>query len=224
MAKPKAEGQTAPGAQLVRMIAQLREEEALKEIKKLLASDSDPLEVLKWCNKGMLQVGERYEKGSYYMASLIMAGEIMRQATELLTPYLGEHREGEKPVAKALVATVQGDIHDLGKNIFALMLRCNGFAVTDLGVDVPAEELIARVGEGRYDVVGLSVTMTSGLEELKRAVALLKALPAPRPGVIIGGAVVDDHVQKYVNADAWAPDANSGAKICVKLVSGKPGA
>lgn len=186
----------------------------------LLAQGEKPLAVLEWCNDGMRLVGERYEKGTYFMAALIMAGEIMRQATDLITPFLEQTQAVESPVAKALVATVHGDIHDLGKNLFILMLKCNGFSVLDLGVDVPAEEIVEKARGGGVDVVGLSTTLTSGIEELKATVAKLKALPEPRPKVIIGGAVVDAHVQKFVKADAWAVDAHTGARMCLEMKFG----
>ena len=120
------------------MITDLQEETGLAELQSMLDEGVDPRELLACCMEGMRRVGIRFETGSYFIAGLIMAGEIMRSATELLSPHLTlqQARDGG---GRVMLGTIQGDIHDLGKNLFSLLLKCHGIEVIDLGVDVPPE-------------------------------------------------------------------------------------
>lgn len=203
-----------PGTgRLVQLVVALREEECLAEMRRLLGEGAPPEALLDACIEGMRRVGTRFEQGEYFIAGLIMAGEIMREATELLGPHLagGRPRPGKGSV---LLGTIQGDIHDLGKNLFSLLLQAHGFQVVDLGVDVAPERFVAMAEELRPDVVGISCVLTLGLEQLKVAVELLHTrLGAPRPPVIVGGACIDEHAARFVQAEHWAVDAAEGVRI-----------
>ena len=114
-----------------------------------------------------------------------------------------------------ILGTIQGDIHDLGKNLFAMLLGCHGFKVIDLGVDVPAGEFLAKALETKPDVVGLSCVLTTSVENLKDAVQLLREkLPEPQPAIVIGGTCLDERLANYVGSALWAREAASGLKIC----------
>jgi methanogenic corrinoid protein MtbC1 len=193
----------------------MKEGECLAKLDALLSQGVAPLELLAWCMEGMRCVGERFAQGKYFMAALIMAGEIMRQVTEVLSPHLDRGpREGQS-AGTVLLATAKGDIHDLGKNLFSVLLQCSGFQVDDMGVDVGAEAIRERAARTAPDVVGISCILTSSLDSLRETVHLLQtALPRPRPAVIIGGCAVDRYVQDFVKADCWAADAARGVELC----------
>lgn len=207
---------------LVRLVAELQEHECLALVRARLAQGAQPLDLLGACLEGLRLVGERFAQGRYYMAALIMGGEIMREATDLLKPCLDAAGSTAPSRGTALVATVKGDVHDLGKNLFSLLLECHGFEVDDLGVDVDAAAVVARAAEKKPDVVGLSCILTSSVQNLRDTVSLLRTSPgAPRPPVIIGGCAVDVHVQEFVQADLWAADAARGAELCRGVVLGR---
>jgi methanogenic corrinoid protein MtbC1 len=212
----------APREVLVRLITEMKEEECLQSLRAQLAQGAAPLDLLGGCMEGMRRVGERFAEGRYFMAALIMAGEIMREATEILRPHLDQDRRPEGGAGTALIATVKGDIHDLGKNLFSLLLQCNGFEVDDLGVDVEARVILERAAQTAPDVVGISCILTSSLQDLRETVTLLKTSGAdPRPPVIIGGCAVDAHVQEFVKADLWASDAAHGVELCRTVLSAR---
>lgn len=123
---------------LLTMITELQEDDSLAELRSMLDEGVDPKTLLACCMEGMRQIGIRFETGSYFIAALIMAGEIMRSATEILSPYL-DHRPASEMGGRIMLGTIQGDIHDLGKNLFSLLLKCHNVDVIDLGVDVPGD-------------------------------------------------------------------------------------
>ncbi|BEQ13957.1 cobalamin B12-binding domain-containing protein [Desulfoferula mesophila] len=203
---------------LVTMVTQLREEDCLAELQKMLDQGVDPKILLECFMEGMRRIGAEFEAGNYFIAALIMAGEIMRSAMELLSPYLASDQT-EAQGGTIVLGTIQGDIHDLGKNLFALLLQCHGFKVVDLGVDVPGEEFLRKALETGPEVVGISCVLTTSVENLKEAVALLKReLPQPQPAIVIGGTCLDEQMARYVGSALWASDAAAGLKICQKVL------
>ncbi len=188
---------------------------ALSLVRQCLDNGEDPLVVVEVCEDGLKRVGELYEQGEYYLAGLIMAGEIFRQAMEQILPYLGPG--SAEPQGRVLLGTVQGDIHDMGKNLLGALLRCHGFWVQDLGVDVPAAEFLRRVQAVRPDIVGLSGLLTTSYDPMRDVVRLLRTeLPpeAQPKAIIIGGATITESACRYTGADAWATDAMQGVHLC----------
>ena len=162
-------------------------------------------------------VGEKFEKKEYYLPQLLQSAEAMKAAMAELEPHLLESR-GEKPDGPVFVlATVQGDIHDIGKNIFSLLLRNHGFNVIDLGKDVPA----ARIAEAarKYDakIVGLSALMTTTMPRMKEVVELFKAEKLDIP-VFVGGAAVDETFAESIGA-YYGADAMSSVRLALKVVA-----
>lgn len=214
---------TNPNSQLAILIADLEEDAALELVKQRLAAGNDPLQIIEECNKGLREVGQRYEKGEYFIAGLIMSGEIFREVVELVHPLLEKQVSGNSS-GRVLVGTVSGDIHDLGKNMFGMLLSCHGFDVIDLGVDVPPADFAAKVVEIKPDFVGLSGLITASYETMKETVAVLRSearkhkLSFP---IIIGGGFVNEQICQYVEADYWMPDAMAGVRLCEKLVNNK---
>jgi methanogenic corrinoid protein MtbC1 len=191
------------------LIAELKEEQTLTLLKKLLLEGFQPSVLLNGCMEGMRRVGKNFELGRYFIAALVMAGEIMRRATEMLGPGLSP--DTGKTQGTLLIGTVQGDIHDLGKNLFASLLDFDGVKVIDLGVDVEPEDFVSRAGEENPSMIGLSCILTSCVSGLKDTINELRnSFGGACPPIIIGGACVDEKINEFVNADFWAENAYQG--------------
>jgi methylmalonyl-CoA mutase cobalamin-binding domain/chain len=209
--------------QLAQLVANLEEDAVLKLVEKRIKAGDDPLQIIAECNEGMREVGLRYEKGEYFVAGLIMSGEIFREVVERVQPLLEKHAEG-KTSGRILVGTVSGDIHDIGKNMFGMLLVCHGFEVIDLGVDVPPAVFATKVTEAKPDVVGLSGLITASFEMMKETVTTLRREAQQRGlsfPIIIGGGMIDDQIRQYVGADYWMPDAMAGVRLCEELLKEK---
>ncbi|HLF27683.1 MAG TPA: cobalamin-dependent protein [Anaerolineae bacterium] len=213
-----------PGDELITKLADLEEETVLALVRQRLRGGEDPLALIQACQRGMQQVGERYAAGEYFLAGLIMAGEIFREVMELVQPVL-EQRKAEPTLGRVLVGTVQGDIHDIGKNMFSTLLSCYGFTVIDLGVDVPPDEFVAKTIAARPDIVGLSGLLTIAYDSMRETIAALR-WEAAHQGlsfpVIIGGGRLDERVCRYVGADYWVTDAMEGVRLCQRLLGEQP--
>jgi len=172
-----------------------------------------PEKIIEVMGNGMNAVGKRYEDGEYFVPELIMAGETMKEGLALLEPYItGESQAAHGTV---VVATVLGDLHDIGKNIFITLLSTAGFKVVDLGVDVPPKRIVKAVKDSGADIVGLSALLTTNLEQIPIVTEELgKAGLRERVKVIIGGATVTDTFAREIGADGYAKDAVTGVKIC----------
>jgi methylmalonyl-CoA mutase cobalamin-binding domain/chain len=211
---------SSPKSQLAQLIANLEEDAVLELVQRRLDAGDDPLQIIDECNEGMREVGQRYEKGKYFIAGLIMSGEIFREVVELVHPLLEKQVNGNSS-GRVLVGTVSGDIHDLGKNMFGMLLACHGFEVVDLGVDVPPAEFAAKVVETKPDFVGLSGLITASYEKMKETVAMLRSESRKHNfsfPIIIGGGFIDEQICQYVEADYWMPDAMAGVRLCQDLL------
>lgn len=210
-------------AELIASLAGLEEDAVLAIVRRRVASGDDPLRIIEDCQEGMRQVGEHYAQRRYYLSGLIMAGEIFREVMELVQPALENRLTGQAP-GRVLLGTVQGDIHDIGKNIVHVLLGCYGFTVQDLGVDVPPAEFVAWIAEAQPDIVGLSGVLTTSYDTMRDTVALLRVETGQQRSsmpVIIGGGLINEHVCRYVGADYWTTDAMSGVHLCQRLVAGQ---
>ncbi|MGO9572679.1 MAG: B12-binding domain-containing protein [Desulfomonilaceae bacterium] len=206
---------------LATLVANLREEEALQAIKKHLYAGVSPAELMQACQKGMRLVGSLHEKGHYYIAGLIMAGEIMHQAVDLLRPFM--IKEGrDKAYGRVLLGTIAGDIHDIGKNLFRDLLECHGLTVLDLGVDVPPADFVKAESEFKPHLIAASALITDSFPHLRELVQLFEDAGRhrsdPRPFILIGGGQVDERVFRMSGADHWGEDAFSGVHICRRLM------
>lgn len=205
-------GHTVPS--LAASVADLREAGVLQIVREQIASAADPVAIIEQCQQGMRVVGERYSQRRYFLSALIMAGDILRQVTELVQPSLEARFSGDTS-ALLLVGTVQGDIHDLGKDIFAMLARCYGFTVHDLGVDVPPERFAAESRTLRPNIVGLSGLLTASYNPMRETIALLRAHDPAVP--IITGGQIDEQVCRYVGANHYVTDAMDGVRLCQRL-------
>ncbi len=206
-------------AKLISAISDLQEETALALVRQRLDAGDDPLLIIQDCREGMRQVGVRYERNEYFLAGLIMGGEIFRQVMELLQPVVERQILGQSSGC-ILLGTVEGDIHDLGKNIVNMLLSCHSFAVHDLGVDVSPATFAEQAAQVQPHIVGLSGLLTSSFDAMRATITLLRARGYEGP-IIIGGGQLNETVCQYVGADHWTTDAVAGVELCQRLVSGQ---
>lgn len=209
---------------LVNAIADMMENEAMALTKKYLEDGASPLKVFDAYKDALIVIGKRFEQGSYFVPELILAGEMMKQASEIIKPYMtGAQESNEKPkIGKFLLGTVEGDIHDIGKDMVHMLMEINGFEVRDLGVDVPAQRFWDEYKEFQPDIIGMSGLLTLAYDSMKIVVDGLKEMGVrDRVKVIIGGGQVDEHANTYVEADAWVTDAVTGVNYALKWVQAK---
>jgi len=203
-------------SQLISAIADLNEELALKLIRERLAENDDPLTLIANCQKGLQRVGERYGQHKYYLSGLIMGGEIFYEVMELIRPAM-ESRISGTSSGKILLGTVQSDIHDLGKNIFKLLLSCYKLTVYDLGVDVPPEEFLRQAKKLQPDIVGLSGLITKAYDSMRETIGLFRQEGYQIP-IVIGGSQLSKEVFQYTGADYWVNKADTGVKLVLRLL------
>jgi methanogenic corrinoid protein MtbC1 len=211
---------TPPAGDLVGLIVGMDQHGSIAAIRQRLDGGEDPSRLMEECRAGMEQVGKMYERGEYFVTALIMAGEIFRQAADILLPLLAatESAQGSR---KVVIATVRGDIHDIGKNIAVTLLEARGFTVVDLGVDVAPELIADAVVAERPDVLGLSCLLTTGFGAMRETIELVRERSAdwghPLP-VVIGGTAIDQHSADYAGADGWCTDAADGIAVVDALL------
>lgn len=207
---------------LLSAIVEMREDEALALAKEALEAGTDPLEMVELFRKAVEEVGNRYEKGEYFLPELMMTGEMMKQLAELTKDVIcSEKGDTGKKLGKVLIGTVKGDIHDIGKNIVTFMLDANGFEVKDLGVDISPEKFVEAVREFEPQVVGLSALLTLAFDPMKETVeAFEKAGLRDKIKIMVGGAPVNDQIREYSGADGWGKDAVEAVSLAKKWVGG----
>jgi methanogenic corrinoid protein MtbC1 len=203
---------------LVDAITEMREDDALKITNELLDGGAAPLEVLDACKAAMDIIGKRFEAGESFIPELMMAGEMLTQITAVLKPRMTEEAS-EAKLGKVVIGTVEGDIHDIAKDIVAFMLDLNGFEVTDLGVDVPAAKFVEAAKETGATIVGLSGFLTLAFDPMKDTVAALKSAGLDIK-VMVGGGQIDEQVREYTSADAYGRDAMAAVALAKEWTGG----
>lgn len=189
----------------------------LEEFVESKPSSTEANQVVGACQQGMSIVGDYFEKKEYYVGDLIFAGELLNRAIEILRPVIGGENTNE--IGSIVVGTVQGDMHDIGKNIFASMVEAAGFKVYDLGIDVPPAAFVEKVKEVNADVLGLSGVLTLAIDSMKATVNALNEVGLRgQVKVIIGGNPVTEDACKQIGADMFTTNAAEGVKICQRWV------
>ena len=202
---------------LIDFIADMKEEEALALANKMLESGYDPLSLLDHCRKAMEIVGRRFEAGEYFLPELMLAGEMLRQIGDAAKPLIKDSDSDSESSSKGtvVIATVHGDLHDIGKNIVTFMLDINGYKVVDLGIDVSADSIVESIREHNPAVVGLSGFLTLAFDSMKETVeAIEEAGLREQIKIMIGGGQVDDNVKAYTGADAFGLNAMDAVSLC----------
>ena len=209
-------------ARLTASVVQAQQQEALDLTRQALAAGLEPLAIIDGgLTPGMRIVGDKFANGEYFIPHLVLAGRAMKGAMTLLEPELKRRRETAHRVGTAVIGTVKGDIHEIGKSLVGIMLTASGFEVYDLGVDVPVEAIVAKVKETGANLVGLSALLTTTMVVQRRVVeALDRERLRPAVRVIVGGAPVTASWADEIGADGYAEDANSAVDLAVRLLAG----
>ncbi len=202
---------------LAEAIYNLDEQAALRLSREMLDNGVDPVDILEESRAGMSVVGERFQSGEYFLSEMIMAAEIFTAIMDSIKPRM--KGSVSETIGKVVIGTVQGDVHDIGKNIIVALLEAGGFHVVDLGVDVPPEGFVEAIREHEPDIVGMSSLLTVALESTKRTIdAIVEAGLRDRVKIIVGGGRVDDYARDYVKPDASTDNAAIGVKLCKELM------
>jgi 5-methyltetrahydrofolate--homocysteine methyltransferase len=165
---------------------------------------------------GMATVGERFRRNEIFVPEMLIAARAMKEALKILEPLLVA--AGIKPKYTAIIGTAQGDLHDIGKNLVAMMWRGANFNVIDLGTNVSADRYVAAAREHQAHIVGISALLTTTMPAMKEAVATLRAAGLAGVKIVIGGAPVTQEFANEIGADGYAADAGSAAEIVQRLV------
>jgi trimethylamine corrinoid protein len=209
-------------SKLVNLMADMMEEETIAMVKDLINGGTNPMEILDAARSAMEVVGKRFESGEYFIPDLFMAGEMMKEISEIVKPLLLQGDTSTKK-GKVLIGTVAGDIHDIGKDVVTFMLDVSGFDVLDLGVDVPVSTFVEKTREFQPQVVGLSGLLTLAFDSMKKtAEGLEQAGLREKVKIMIGGIQMDDEVRKYVHADAYGKDAVAAVNLCKQWIGERP--
>jgi methanogenic corrinoid protein MtbC1 len=205
----------------VNLLADLKENEVMEMVQKRLDSGEDPMKILDDGREAMAIVGKRFADGEYFLPELVFSGELLKQVSEMVKPHL-KHAVETKKLGKVVIGTVAGDIHDIGLNIVEFMLDVNGFDVTNLGVDVPAEKFVETVKETKAPIVGLSGFLTPAFDSMKDTVEALENAGLRKDiKVMIGGGQMDEEVKKYAKADAYGKDAMAAVALAKGWIGAK---
>ena len=209
---------------LIEAMVEMKEQEALEIARDLISSSEDPLKILNACSEAMETVGQRFETGEYFLPQLILAGEMLRQISEMMKPVLKDKTASvtSQSLGKVLIGTVKGDIHDIGKDIVTFMLQVNGFDVLDLGIDVPPSKFVDAIKDFQPLVVGMSCLLTLAFDSMKETVeAIENAGLREKVKIMVGGGQVSEMVRDYANADAYGEDAVSAVRLAKNWVGVK---
>ena len=207
--------------ELIDAITEMREEDVQSITDKLLASGTSPVAILDACREAMAVIGQRFEAGDCFVPELILAGEMLGQVSAKVKPHMQAQAGGQKKLGRVVMGTVEGDIHDIGKDIVTFMLDVNGFDVHDIGVDVPAAKFVEEVRTFQPQVVGMSGFLTLAYDPMKNTVQALKdAGLRNKVKIMIGGGQIDEQIRQYTGADAYGKDAMAAVALAKQWVGG----
>ena len=191
-------------------------EDVVKELDKLLADGHSAPELLDVMIGSLREVGDAFSRGEAYIPEMLIAANAMKAGADRLSDLLVQ--SGAQKAGKLLIGTVSGDLHDVGKNIVALVFQGNGFDVVDLGVDLAVSRLLESYEKESPDVVGLSALLTTTMTAMADTVKALKE-KYPTAKVLVGGAPITDEFAQKIGADAYAQDAAAAVEIARKLLA-----
>lgn len=187
-------------------------------VKQALKDNIPPEQILKdGLISAMTEVGRRFECAEFYVPEMLVSARAMKAALDLLRPHL--IAANVQSIGKVVIGTVQGDLHDIGKNLVGMMLEGAGFAVIDLGTDISADEFIVAVKEHKPDLVACSALITTTMPRMEDIIRSFKqAGIRDQVKVMVGGAPVTEEYARNIGADAYAPDAGSAARRAKELL------
>jgi 5-methyltetrahydrofolate--homocysteine methyltransferase len=187
-------------------------------VKKALAEGHSAADIL---NQGLIGgmsiIGKEFKARDLWVPDVLLAARNMKQGVEILRPLFSQ--EGQQAKGKIILGTVKGDIHDIGKNLVAIMMSGSGLEVIDLGIDIPVEKFLAAVEEHKPQILGLSALLTTTMLEMKKVIEAIRKSPLPgKPHVIIGGAPVTEAFAREIGADGYGADAVAAVEVATKLL------
>jgi len=189
----------------------------VREVEAALAAGGSPETILKdSLIRAMGEVGSRFESGDFYVPEMLVAARAMKAGLDVLRPLLA--KSGAKPVGKAAIGTVQGDLHDIGKNLVGIMLEGAGFELVDLGTDVPPTRFVEVAKEG-VDLIGMSALLTTTMTAMASVIESIEAAGLRKKAkIIVGGAPVTQEYARRIGADGYAADAAEAVKVAKALL------
>jgi 5-methyltetrahydrofolate--homocysteine methyltransferase len=191
--------------------------DTIRLTQELLAAGTSPQDVVEQgLVPGMANVGELFRRNEIFVPEMLVAARAMKEALKLLEPLLA--KAGIKPKYTVIIGTVQGDLHDIGKNLVSMMWKGANFAVVDLGTNVSADRYLAAAREHNANIVGLSALLTTTMPAMKETVRLLKEANLPNVKIMVGGAPITQAFADEIGADGYSADAGSAVNIALKLV------
>jgi methylmalonyl-CoA mutase cobalamin-binding domain/chain len=206
---------------LVRYISQLDAENALEDVKTKVSQGEDPYTILMECRKGLEEVGKKFETCEYFIADLIFAADLFKQITNILEPELRKSMKVGKE-GKIVIATVEYDIHDIGKNLVASMLSAAGFEILDLGVNVPPDLICKKIMEHQPEIVALSCLLTSTIDSMENTIKkITEEGLRNRVKIIVGGIPLTPELAGEIGADSYGQDAHEAVIRCRDLLKGE---
>jgi 5-methyltetrahydrofolate--homocysteine methyltransferase len=177
-----------------------------------------PSEIIASMRKGLSAAGTKYEQGEYFLSELVMSGIMARALSEMLKPYL--RRDDSRSIAKVVIGTVKGDLHDIGKNLVSIMLSSAGFEVQDLGVDVPPEKFVETVKREKPRVVAMSCLLTVAMDTMENVMdRLTESGFRSRVKVLVGGRPITSDFAQQIGADGYAADAIEAASVAKGILA-----
>jgi len=190
-----------------------------EKVKQALAEKVEPAKILnEGLIAGMQVVGTKFKNNEFYVPEVLIAARAMKAGMEILAPQLAA--AGVQPIAKVVIGTVKGDLHDIGKNLVAMMLQGGGFEVIDLGTDVPAEKFVQTAQEKGAKIIAMSALLTTTMPQMSTVVkALQEAGLAGKVKSMIGGAPVTQDFCDEIGANGYAPDAASAVDKAKELLA-----
>jgi len=202
---------------VTRLVADLELEQIASVVQESLDAGTEPLAILQAMSAGMIQVGKLFEQGEYYLADLVLAGEVMKEGIQVLEPHFS--MDAFRTKGTVVLCTVKGDIHDIGKNLVANMLTGSGFNVVDLGVDVHEDRVVEAVKRSGARALGLSVLLTPMVKSVSDVVAALEAQGLrARVKIAIGGACTTPELVQKLGVDALGRDPLEAMRIFESFV------
>jgi len=205
--------------ELVNAMADLNRTKVLEIVREEIGIGTDPLRIIDWLSEGVKIVGENFEKKEYFLAELITGGDIFDNAFQELKPILEKRDLVPQSKGKIVLGTVQGDVHDIGKNIVKTILTASGFSVEDLGVDVQPEKFIEAVKQPEIKILGLSALLTIAIDSVKNIITLLEEENLrSKVKIIVGGSAFTEEIANKLGVDAFGKDPQEAVKICQKFI------
>ena len=203
--------------QLTDAVAAGKRNDAARLTQELLAAGTPPQTIVDQALvPGMALVGERFKRNEVFVPEMLVAARAMKEALKLVEPLLA--KAGIKPKYTAVIGTAQGDLHDIGKNLVAMMWKGANMNVVDLGVNVTPDKYIAATREHNAHLVGISALLTTTMPAMRETVRLLKAAGFSGAKIMVGGAPVTQEFAGEIGADGYAADAGSAVEVAMKLI------